>query len=184
MAHDAFPHLTERGLTREVVWSGRILRVASHAVALPDGSTALREVVEHPGAVAIAAHQDGELVMVRQFRYALGRVTLELPAGTCTSGEAPECTARRELAEETGLSAASWHGLGEVHVAPGWTTETIRLYEATELAAVTGFTTDPDEFVEIVRLPLAEVLAMALDGRIRDAKTLAGVFRLHARLGA
>lgn len=184
MAHDAFPHLTERGLTREVAWSGRVLRLAVHAVALPDGRTASREVVEHPGAVAIAAHQDGEIVMVRQFRYALERVTLELPAGTCATGEAPESTARRELAEETGLAADSWHPLGEIHVAPGWTTETVRLFEATGLSPVAGFNTDPDEFVEQVRMPLSEVVAMALDGRIRDAKTVAGVLRLQARLGS
>ncbi|MEB3297962.1 MAG: NUDIX hydrolase [Candidatus Sericytochromatia bacterium] len=183
MAHDAFPHLTERGLTREVAWQGRLLQVWVHEVALPDGRIARREVLEHPGAVAIAAHENGSVVLVRQYRHAIGRVTLELPAGTCTPGEPHDETARRELAEETGLAAASWMGLGDVHVAPGWATETVRLYEATGLSPIDGHEPDDDEFVEQVRLPLSEALAMAKDGRLRDAKTVVGLLRLGARLG-
>ncbi|MNY02032.1 ADP-ribose pyrophosphatase [compost metagenome] len=171
MAHE-FQHLVERGLTQESVYRGKLLKIRVDTVALPDGEIANREIVEHPGAVAVVPlTDDGQVVLVRQFRYPINRITLEIPAGKLEFGEEPEATCRRELAEETGLAAASLEKLTEIVVAPGYSSERLTLYKATGLTP-TDAKPDGDEFIETVKLPLAEVHAMIKRGEIQDAKTI------------
>lgn len=175
MTTEEFTHLRERGLTQEAAFRGKLVKVRVDTVALPNGEIAQREIVEHPGAVAIVAvTPEGRVILVRQFRYAINSITLELPAGKLELGESQEDTCRRELVEETGYAAEKLEKLFEFVVAPGYTTERITLYKATGLALATA-ETDEDEFVEVVELPLEEAFAMARDGRIFDAKTLIGL---------
>ncbi|MBM3274310.1 MAG: NUDIX hydrolase [Candidatus Sericytochromatia bacterium] len=179
MPTDEFQHLRERGLTQESVYRGDVVKVRVDTVALPNGEIFNREIVEHPGSVAIVAlTPDEQLVMVRQFRYAIGRVTLELPAGTCAFGETPETTARRELREEVGCDAGNLQELGEFYVAPGYGTEVIRLFLATDLKDFGAVSPDSDEFLEPARLSLDEAMTMVRDGRIVDAKSIIGLFKL------
>ncbi len=178
MTTEEFTHLRERGLTQEAAFRGNLVKVRVDTVALPNGETAQREIVEHPGAVAvIPVTEDGRIVLVRQFRYPINRITLELPAGKLELGEEPDVTCLRELAEETGLKAAHLEKLTEFVVAPGYTTERITLYKATGLTPTTA-TLDEDEFVETVEVSFDEALAMVRDGRIFDAKTIIGLLWL------
>ncbi|MEB3328093.1 MAG: NUDIX hydrolase [Candidatus Sericytochromatia bacterium] len=175
--------LTERGLTREGVFKGRLLSVRVDTVALPDGRTAQREVVEHPGAVAVLpVAQDGTLLLVRQFRYAVGAMSLELPAGCLDRpGEPLEAAARRELREETGHDAARWTYLGRFHSSPGVLGETVHLWLAEGLTAGAP-SPDEDEWVAVVPMALSEALEAIQRGEIRDAKTVVGLLWL-ARFG-
>lgn len=178
MTTEEYTHLRERGLTQEAAFRGNLVKVRVDTVALPNGETAQREIVEHPGAVAvIPMTEDGKIVLVRQFRYPINRITLELPAGKLELGEQPDATCMRELAEETGLKAAQLEKLTEFVVAPGYTTERITLYKATGLTPTTA-TRDEDEFVETVEVTFDEALAMVRDGRIFDAKTIIGLLWL------
>lgn len=171
MAHE-FQHLVERGLTQESVYRGKLLKIRVDTVALPDGEIANREIVEHPGAVAVLPlTDDGQVVLVRQFRYAINRITLEIPAGKLEWGEEPEVTCRRELAEETGLEATALDKLTEIVVAPGYSSERLTLYKATGLKPVVA-APDDDEFIETVTMPVDEVHAMIKRGEIQDAKTI------------
>lgn len=174
-----FPHLLERGLTQESVFRGKMLKIRVDTVALPNGEIATREIVEHPGAVAILpVTEKGEVVLVRQFRYPVNRVTLELPAGKLEWGEEPEATARRELAEETGLKAERLERLTELMPTPGYSNETIILYKATGLTE-TDAKPDADELVETLTVPLADALAMVRRGAIQDSKTIVGLLWLQ-----
>lgn len=167
-----YPHLIERGLTQESVYRGKMLKIRVDTVALPNGEIAQREIVEHPGAVAmIPLTNDGKVVLVRQFRYPIGRVTLEIPAGKLEWGEEPEVTCARELAEETGLQAATLERLTEVIPTPGYSNEKIALFKATGLTKIEALS-EADEFIDIVELPLLEAIAMAKKGEIQDAKTV------------
>lgn len=169
-------HLRERGLTQEIVFKGNLLRIRLDTVALPNGEIANREIVDHPGAVAVVALTDaGEVLLVRQWRYAIGALSLELPAGCLdVPGEAVTAAAARELREETGREAARWTYLGRMHASPGFTTETTHLLAAEGLADV-GATPTGDEFLELEAVPLPEALAMVQRGDIRDAKTIVGL---------
>jgi ADP-ribose pyrophosphatase len=173
-------HLRERGLTREIVFKGVLLSIRLDTVALPNGEIANREIVEHPGAVAIVAVEDGQVLLVRQYRHAVGDISLELPAGCLDKpGEEVAVAAARELREETGRSAATLAYLGQFHASPGFTNETTHLFAAEGLTNVGG-SPDDDEFLEVVKVPLAEALAMARRGSIRDAKTIAGLLWYQA----
>jgi ADP-ribose pyrophosphatase len=150
---------------------GRIFRVLAERVRLPSGLEQSLDVVLHPGAVGIAAvDEGGKLVLVRQYRHPLGRWTVEIPAGRLEPGESPERAARRELEEETGLHARSWRLLRSIAPAPGFCSEIVHVFEARDLAPAPGGgrPADPDEELSLVHLPPAEVLA----GDVDDAKTL------------
>ena len=158
------------------IWRGRRLWIERRSLELPSGTK--EYVVVHPGgAVAILPVDGDEVVLIRQYRAAIGEWILEAPAGTLEEGEAPEVCAGRELIEETGFSAAELVSLGAVYTTPGFTDEVIHLYLGRDLSPCTDFDKDEDEQIEVARFPADEVRAMALDGRIRDAKTLCLVQR-------
>lgn len=162
----------ERRLHREVVFRGRLLEVRRDEVLLPDGRRSVREIVHHPGAVAILPlHRDGRVVLVRQFRYAVGRWLLEVPAGTREPGESPESCARRELEEETGYRAETLRELISFFVSPGWTDEELVVFVAEGLEW-RGARPAADERVQVVELPPEEIRQAIRRKEIQDAKTL------------
>lgn len=166
--------LAEKPLTEDVAWTGRIFNVDRLHVELPDGRVAIRDVVRHPGAVAVVAlTDDGRICLVRQYRTALGRVTVELPAGKLAPGEDPLECASRELLEETGMSAEKIAFLTTIATSDGFTDELIHIYMATGLD-FTRSDPDADEFINVDLVPLGELVDAVLDGRIEDAKTVVG----------
>jgi len=159
------------------IYRGKRLRVSRELYRLPSGREKERIVI-HPGdAVAMLPIEGESCVLLRQFRFAIGEELCEAPAGTMDPGETPLQTAQRELIEETGLAGETFIPRGFIYSNPGFTTEKIHLFEVRGLTPSTEFGKDEDEEIEVVRVPVPEVLAMALDGRIRDAKTIALVYR-------
>jgi len=155
-----------------VVHRGRVITVHRDVISLPDGSTRRRDVVRHPGAVAvIPVLEDGRIVLLRQDRHAIGKTIVEIPAGTLEAGERPIDCARRELAEETGYRAGTIRPLTSFFTAPGFCDEYLHLFEARDL--VGGETAlEPGERIETRIATPAEARAMIRDGTIEDAKTL------------
>ena len=178
--------LRERVLGEDTVFRGRIFDVNRLTVGLPDGREALRDVVRHPGAVAIVAlTEDGRICLVRQYRASLGRVTVEVPAGKLDLGEDPLACAHRELLEETGMEADRMAFLTTIVTSVGFCDELIHLYMATELTLASS-DPDADEFINVDLVPLSELIDAVLDGRIEDAKTVVGALVCDAvshRLG-
>jgi ADP-ribose pyrophosphatase len=172
--------MPERTVNSRRAFSGRLLALRVDEVELESGRRATREVVEHPGAVAVLAWDGERLAAVRQWRQAAGAELLEIPAGTCEPGESPLATAQRELAEECGLTAARWEEGPAFYTAPGFSTELLTLFLATDLHAVDVAPPD-DEALERSWLTLADALAAIDDGRIRDAKSLVGILWLARR---
>ncbi|HBY44940.1 MAG TPA: NUDIX hydrolase [Thermomicrobiales bacterium] len=168
--------MTEARISSETVFAGKLLRVRVDRVELPSGRIGVREVVEHPGAVAILpVMDDGTLVLVRQFRYAVGRGLLETPAGTREPGEDPRETAIRELREEVGFEAGSVEPLVRFFISPGWCNEELIAYRATGLREV-GAAPEMDEQIEIVRVSVEDVPELIASGEICDAKTITAIF--------
>ena len=166
--------LAERVQTEDVAWRGRIFDVDRLQVKMPDGRMAVRDVVRHPGAVAVVAlTADGKICLVRQYRTALGRVTVEIPAGKLAPGEDPLDCASRELMEETGLRAEQIAFLTTIATSCGFADELIHIYLATGLTQGTS-SPDADEFINVDLVPLTELVDAVLDGRIEDAKTVVG----------
>ena len=164
--------LTEHTVDSKTVYRGRLLHVQEDTVRLPDGSTARREYVLHPGAAVILAMPDEHtVIMERQYRYPLRAHVYELPAGKIDAGEAPLETAQRELLEETGYRARDWRHLLTTYPAVGYSGERIELYLARELEHV-GHALDEGEFLEVFTLPLADALQWVRSGRIVEAKTI------------
>lgn len=172
--------LAEHPLTEDVAWTGRIFNVDRLHVRLPDGRTATRDVVRHPGAVAVVAlTEDGRICLVRQYRTALARVTVEIPAGKLDPGEDPLECASRELLEETGMSAGKIAFLTTIATSDGFCDELIHLYMATGLE-FSRSNPDADEFINVDLVPLGELVDAVLDGRIEDAKTVVGALLCDA----
>jgi ADP-ribose pyrophosphatase len=183
--------LAERLVESVVVHRGRLLELRLDTVERPDGRRVGREVVGHPGAVAVVALDPvGRILLVRQYRHPAGRALLEIPAGTLDRDPAtgvpedPDLAARRELEEETGYRAATWERLVDFWTAPGFATERMSLYLATGLVPVAEGRRGPDEdeALELVRLPLPDAVAAAERGEIGDAKSLVGILWLARRL--
>ena len=167
---------TEHKLSSKTVYRGEFLHVLEDQVRLPDGAAARREYIRHPGAVAIVPlFEDGSVLLERQFRYPAGSHFYELPAGKLEPDEPSLETARRELQEETGYVAAEWRELGRVHPCVGYSNETIDFFLARKLE-FKGAQLDEGEFLETLRLPLAEGLDWIRRGRISDTKTILGLF--------
>lgn len=166
--------LCEQVVGEDVAWTGRIFSVDRLQVRLPDGRDATRDVVRHPGAVAvIALTDDGRICLVRQYRPALGRVTVEIPAGKLDRGEDPLDCAVRELREETGMVAQHMAFLTTIATSDGFCDELIHLYMATGLAFDQS-DPDADEFINVDLIDLPELIDAVLDGRVEDAKTVVG----------
>lgn len=168
--------LKETFLSSQDIYSGAIIKVEKWQVSLPDGRTAVREIVKHNGAAAIVPVDDkGYVTMVRQHRVAMDKFTWEIPAGKLDSPtEDPFSAAKRELEEETGLQAAHWQLLNRIDTTPGFCTERIALYLATGLSQHPSHP-DADEFLQLTRLPLDEAVALCMAGEINDSKTLIGL---------
>lgn len=162
------------------IYTGRVVRLDVDTVRFPDGSTGQLELIRHPGAAAIVPcasdppGADPTILLIRQYRYATGGQLWEIPAGTLDPGEDPEACARRELLEETGVTAARLQRLTSIWTTPGFTNEVIHLYLATGLT--TGEPSrERDEFIEVVPLALSAVLARIQAGEFRDAKSLVAI---------
>jgi ADP-ribose pyrophosphatase len=166
--------LEESVVSEDVVFQGRIFNVNRLSVKLPDGRDGLRDVVRHPGAVAVVAlTEDSRICLVRQYRASLSRVTVEIPAGKLDPGEDPLTCAKRELKEETGMEAEKIAFLTTIATSDGFTDELIHIYMATGLH-FTAPDPDEDEFINVDLVPLAELIDAVLDGRIEDCKTVTG----------
>ena len=174
-----FSHLTETRLTTEQVLRGHFLDVRRDTARLPDGSTASREYVVHPGAVMIVAQlADGQLILERQFRYPMQAVMIEFPAGKLDTGEDTWACAQRELLEETGYRAARWARAGVLHPVISYSTEFIEVWFARDL--VQGQRTlDAGEFLDVFTASSEELLAWCASGAVTDAKTLTGMLWLQ-----
>lgn len=175
--------MDEQTIEQRRVFDGKIISVRVDTVRMHDGRTATREVVEHRPAVAIVpVDADGNIVLVRQFRTPIGKVLLEVPAGTTDPDEDPDAAAQRELQEEIGYRAGRLTRMAGFWVAPGYCTEYIHVYLAQDLAE-SRLAADEDEHIEIARVPLPEALVMIADGRIDDAKSQVGLL-LYAQRAA
>lgn len=174
-------NLEEKQLSFDYKFKGRIISLRQDTALLPNGNTATREVVEHPGGVCIAALTDhDELLFVEQFRYPYGEVTLEIPAGKRDkSGEKPLECGKRELLEETGATAKNYIDLGSLYPSPGYVNEVIYSYLATGLT-FGEMNPDEDEFLDVLRIPLEKAVEMVLSGEIKDAKTQIAVLKVKA----
>ncbi len=168
---------TEKAIRHVNTYEGIIVDVSTDMVKLPNDFITLREVVHHPGGVCVAAVDEGGLVtVVRQFRYPFQRHLVELPAGKLEPGEDPLPAAQRELSEETGIEAHTWVDLGPVYTSPGFSTETLYLYLALDLRQGQAHP-DPNEFLDVEKMPLSQLLELVDAGDVKDAKTVAGALK-------
>ena len=175
--------MKETMLERQDIFSGRVVKLHVDKVALPNGGTSTREIVDHPGGVAILALDDeGRVPVVRQYRYAFSRVMLEIPAGKREMGEEPMVTAMRELKEEVGAEAADWQALGTLIPSPGCYGETLYLYLARGLS-FGDVQPDEDEFLAVERMDFGELYEQCMSGAVQDAKTVAAVLKVKLLLG-
>jgi ADP-ribose pyrophosphatase len=179
MAEDG--HLIETLVSSRDVYRGQLLNIKSDTVRLPDGGQATREYIVHPGAaMIIPILPDGCLLMERQYRYPLGRVMLEFPAGKLDPGEDMLKTAQRELLEETGYRAERWEWLAEIHPIVSYTTERIEIFLAEGLV-MERQKLDAGEFLEPIVMSFAEAYELMRAGKISDGKTIIGLYQLRDR---
>lgn len=164
----------EKTLSSDRVFNGRVVNLRVDHVLLPDGKTSTREIVEHNGGVAIVAVKGGKVVMVRQFRKPIDCILLELPAGKIDKGEDPQVCAVRELEEETGLVPNNLQLLTQIYPAPGFSSEKLYIYLATEFS-VGKTKLDEDEFIDVDQFDLSDLLNMIKEQKIRDAKSICGI---------
>lgn len=165
----------EKTLQSETIYAGKRLRLQRDEVELPDGRRTFREVVYHPGSVGmVPVNRDGDVFLVKQYRYATSLALYEIPAGTIERGETPEQCALRELEEEIGFRARRLEKLGQFYTSPGVMNEMMHLYKATELIKTDR--ARPEEGMEVVRLRLGRAVEMIKKGEIVDGKTICGIF--------
>ena len=173
----------EPTIATELIYSGRILNLRIDTVSLPGGGTTRREIVEHDAAVTLVAlDADRNVLLVRQFRKPVESDLLEAPAGSVDPGEDPEAAARRELQEETGFLPGKLEKLATFYTAPGFSTELMFLYLATDLTPA-RLPADEDESIVLVRVPVGEIPELISSGGVADAKTLVGLLMLLGWLG-
>ncbi|SMF87596.1 ADP-ribose pyrophosphatase [Paenibacillus uliginis N3/975] len=167
--------LEETTVSTERIFKGKVISLQVDTVVLPDGQQATREVVRHPGAVAILALRDNKMLVVDQFRQPLGRCEVEIPAGKLEHGEDPLEAAKRELQEETGYSCGTIRKLQSFYTSPGFADEIIHLYLAEDLTSG-NMKPDEDEFLEMSEITLDEAYRLIQEERISDAKTVLAVY--------
>jgi len=164
----------ERTIESKELYKGRVVQVRIDTVSLPNGRTRMREIVVHPGAVAIVPLINERVLLVEQYRKAIERKTLEIPAGTLEEDESPEECAKRELIEETGFNASHWDKLTSYYPAPGYSSEIIHIFKAKGLKKVS----DADAEFPIHYMNLEEVQRKIRTGEINDSKTIIGVLMI------
>lgn len=175
--------LWEKQCGHEEIFLGRVVHLVRDTVELPDGHRSIREVVRHPGAVAVAAvTKDRRLLLVTQYRYPFARTLTEIPAGKLDPGEEPDHAAARELREETGATADLLRPLGSFFATPAIFDENIHLYYATGLHFGES-SLDPDEFLTCSQMDLDEAVRRAACGDFPDGKTQAAIMRIHYLIG-
>lgn len=168
-------NLIEKRISSKQLFSGRMLKLRQDEVELPNGTHAQREIIEHPGAVAIVPLLNQQVVLVRQYRYATEKILLEIPAGKLNPNENPDECAARELEEETGYKAKTLRKLSSVYTTPGFTNEVIHIYLAQNLIK-TCPKPDEDEFIDREIYTYSQLNKLVNTGEIVDAKTLLGLF--------
>ena len=167
----------------ELLYKGKVFGLYAETVTLPNGNTTTLNIIRHPGASAMVAVTPDRLIfLVRQYRYAADGYIWEIPAGTLDSGESPLDCAKRELAEEAGVSAGTWHKLGEIIPVPGYSDERIHIFLAVDLTE-TDQKLDTDEILEVHQFEFNDVLSMIRSGKIIDSKTIAAIYLAKDHLG-
>lgn len=171
--------LTEKTIESKEIFDGKVIRVIHDKVELEDGNTAMREVVEHPGGVCVAALDDDDnMLFVKQFRYPYKEVLLELPAGKLEKGQTPLENGKRELLEETGAIGREYMTLGKLYPSPGYCGEIIHMYFC-KIDRYEQQQLDEDEFLNVEKLPLSKAVEMVLNNEIADAKTQCAVLKTY-----
>lgn len=166
-------NLEEKTIEEDLKYEGSFIKVVKQVVKLPDGNTSTRDIVRHPGGVAVAAlFDDDTILLVEQYRKPIDKVTLELPAGKRENGDDPKICGIRELEEETGLKAEKFEFLGKIAISPGFCDEYIYLYKAEGLYKG-QINRDDDEFINVKKIKITEFKEMIRRGEITDAKTIA-----------
>ncbi|GEL76090.1 NUDIX hydrolase [Tenuibacillus multivorans] len=175
----------EKTIASQSIYKGKIIDVRVDDVELPDGNKSKRELIDHPGAVGIIpVTDDHKIVMVEQYRKALEKSIIEIPAGKLEVGEQPEVTANRELEEETGYRAGSLDYVVSYYTSPGFANEKLYIYEARDLTKVDdALKGDDDEFVEIIEVTIDEALDLIKKEHIHDAKTIHAIYYLMQKEG-
>lgn len=168
--------------TTEKIYHGKVFSLFKDNFTLPNGVTVDLEILRHPGAAAIVAvSEDLNILMVRQYRYAVRGLIWEIPAGTLDPGETPAACAERELAEETGYTASDFKQLGEIVPVPGYSDERITLFLAEKLSPVTQ-SLEKDEYLSVHMVPFDDALSMIYKGLIQDAKTITGLLLARKKI--
>jgi ADP-ribose pyrophosphatase len=168
----------EETLTSKYLFEGRVIKLRFDEVRLQNGNTSTREIVEHPGGVCIApVDENGNVLMVRQYRRPFDQMILEVPAGKLNYGEDPYECGVRELEEETGFTTDHMEFLGEAYLSPGFCNEVIHVYMTEHLIPGT-LHPDEDEFINVERIPIDQLVTMIMSGEIRDAKTQIAILKL------
>ncbi len=170
---------TEEKIDSTTIYEGRILSLYDDRVRLENGKESRREFVTHNGGVCVLALDENDCIyLVEQFRYPYGKELLEIPAGKRDGDEQPLVCAKRELEEEAGLQAKNWQLIGEMYPSPGYTSEVVTIYLATDLTKSQQHL-DPDEFLSVKQMPFDKALQMVLSNQIKDAKTCVALLQLQ-----
>lgn len=163
----------------KILYKGKVFDHQVDEIEYNSGNKGIREIAIHPGgAVVVPVKDDGKIILVKQFRYPLQKTLIELPAGKLEKGEDPLVCATRELEEETGYKSASIKKLGEIYTAPGYCTEILHIYSATELIPGNHNREEGEQGMEILELSMNEIQMMIMNGEITDAKTIVGIHYL------
>lgn len=176
-------HLQEKTTGNEKTYQGKVFYVTRDTAELEDGKEVQRDVVHHSGGVCVVPlTEKGTVLMVKQFRYPMQQVTLEIPAGKLEAGEDPADCGRRELREEAGRTCGKYTPLGKLFPTPAYDTEVIHMYLAQELSAPEAQDLDDGEFLDVTELPLEQAVQMVMDGEIPDAKTQIALLKTYVLL--